>query len=356
MGTRRDVLAGGAALAAVAAMPAMAAVPSSSSMRPKSPLGSSQTALSQYLRNLRGGNDRNAKIDPVTVVDHVRSLGGGGVQFTVPPGSDLKRLRRQLDRHGMFIQGDIRLIDRPGDDTAAFEQGLKDYKALGADCARTVCFVGRRYETFKTLQEYKDWQANAIGVLDVCVPIADRIGLPLAMENHKDRVVDDQVEVLRKYSSPNLGACIDFGNNIAMCDNPVDVVTKLAPFAKAVHMKNMAVQNYADGFLLSEVLFEDGFLDIPAMWALVKKANPAIKPVHELITRDPLKVPVLTDQYWATWPDRSGKYLADTIRLVNANASKKPLPTVSDLSREAQLQAEADNNVKCFDWARTALA
>ena len=112
------------------------------------------------------------------------------------------------------------------------------------------------------------------------------------------------------------------------------------------------MQNYADGFLLSEVLFEDGFLDIPAMWAVLKKSNPKLLPMHELITRDPLKVPVLTDKYWVTWPDRSGKYLADTIRLVNANASKKPLPMISTLSARTQFQAEESNNIRCFEWAQ----
>ena len=248
------------------------------------------------------------------------------------------------------------LIDKPGDDTSAFEKGLRMYKELGAPCVRTVCFVGRRYETFNSLQDYKDWQATAIKELDACLPIAERVGIPLAMENHKDRAVDEEVEILRKYSSQHLGATVDFGNNIAMCDDPMDVVTKLAPYAKTTHMKNMAVQNYADGFLLSEVLFEDGFMDIPAMWAVLKKANPAIKPVHELITRDPLKVPVLTDKYWLTWPDRGGKFLADTIRLVNANQSKKPLPMISTLPPDAQAQAEESNNKACFSWARTALA
>jgi L-ribulose-5-phosphate 3-epimerase UlaE len=229
------------------------------------------------------------------------------------------------------------------------------YKELGAPCVRTVCFVGRRYETFSTLQQYKDWKANALAVLDVCVPIADKVGIPLAMENHKDRVVDEEVEVLKKYSSANFGALVDFGNNIAMCDDPMDVITKLAPYVKSCHMKNMAVQNYADGFLLSEVLFEDGFMDIPAMWAVLKKSNPKLQPMHELITRDPLKVPVLTDKYWVTWPDRSGKFLADTIRLVNANASKKALPVISTLTPEEQFQAEESNNIRCFDWARKAL-
>jgi sugar phosphate isomerase/epimerase len=347
MTTRRDVMLGGAALAASAAMPALAAEVSS-------PLGTSQTALGHYLRALRA--KAGGKIDPIEVVDYVHGLGGGGVQFTVPLDADLKKLRARLDKNRMFIQGDLDLLTRHLDDLPAFEQALKNYKALGADCVRVVCFVGRRYETFKSLQDYKDWQVTAIKSLDACLPIAERVGMPLAMENHKDRAVDEELTILEKYSSQHLGATVDFGNNIAMCDDPVDVVNKLAPYAKTTHMKNMAVQNYADGFLLSEVLFEDGFMDIPAMWAVLKKANPAIKPVHEMITRDPLKVPVLTDKYWTTWPDRPAKFLADTIRLVNANQSKKPLPIVSTLPPEAQALAEENNNRACFAWARTALA
>ena len=351
MTTRRDVMLGGAALAAASMMPAFAAD------RPKSPLGVAQTALGRYFRKQRGDNpNARGPADPIATVDYVRSLGGGGVQMAIPLDTDVKKLRARLERHQMFFEGDIRLLDKPTDDPARFEKELRMYKALGAPVVRTVCFVGRRYENFETLQQYKDWRANASAVLDVCVPIADKVGIPLAMENHKDRVVDEEVEVLKKYSSANFGALVDFGNNISMCDDPMEVIVKLAPYVKSCHMKNMAVQNYSDGFLLSEVLFEDGFLDIPALWAILKKSNPKLLPTHELITRDPLKVPVLTDKYWVTWPDRGGKYLADTIRLVNANASKKPLPIISTLSAEAQLQAEEDNNRRCFDWARTALA
>jgi sugar phosphate isomerase/epimerase len=337
-------------LGTAAIMPAFAAAE-----RPISPLGVAQTALGRYMRGLRARKPNGAEFDPIDVVEYVRSLGGGGIQFTVPLDVDLKRLRAHIEKRGMFFQGDIRLIAKPGDDTSAFEKGLRNYKELGADCVRTVCFVGRRYETFKTLQEYKDWRANALAVLDVCLPIAEKVGIPLAMENHKDRVVDEEVEVLRKYSSEHLGALVDLGNNIAMCDDPVEVVNKLAPFVKSCHLKNMGVQPYDVGFLLSEVLFEDGFMDIPAMWAVLRKANPALKPVHELITRDPLRVPVLTDSYWTTWPDRPAHYLADTLRLVRDNASKKSLPAIDALSPAQQLQTEADNNVKCFDWGRTHL-
>ena len=67
MTTRRDVMLGGAALAASAAMPTMAA-------DAPSPLGTSQTALGHYLRALRAKD--GGKIDPIEVVDYVHGLGG----------------------------------------------------------------------------------------------------------------------------------------------------------------------------------------------------------------------------------------------------------------------------------------
>src|SRR5882724_7602154 len=172
MATRRDVMMGGAALAAISAMPAFAADKTKSV--PQSGLGTSQTALGHYLRDLRAKG--GGKIDPIQVVDHVHGLGGGGVQFTVPLDADLKKLRARAEKNGMFIQGDLDLLTRHMNDLPAFEQALKNYKALGADCVRVVCFVGRRYETFSTLQQYKDWHVSAVNALDICLPIAERVG------------------------------------------------------------------------------------------------------------------------------------------------------------------------------------
>ncbi len=349
MTTRRDVMIGGAAMMAATAAPAFAA-----SQQPLSPLGTSKTALSIYLRRMRQAN--SGRIDGLKVIDYVRSLGGGGAQLALPLDTDVKALRAKLDGYGMFFQGDADLLTRHAKDLDAFEKLLRMYKALGADVVRAVSFVGRRYVTFKTLQEYKDWKVTAAKTLDVCLPVAEKVGIPLAIENHKDRVVDEEVEVLKKYSSEYLGANVDFGNNISMCDDPMDVIVKLAPYAKATHMKDMGVRSYAEGFHLSEVVFGDGFLDSLAMWKVLKKANPALKPVHEMITRDPLPIPVLTDSYWATWPHRGGVYLARTLRMVAANENKMPLPTISNLDADAQYEVAESNNIRCFDWGRKFLA
>ena len=57
-----------------------------------------------------------------------------------------------------------------------------------------------------------------------------------------------------------------------------------------------------------------------------------------MITRDPLKIPVLEDNYWATFDQVNGRELADTINLVNEHALTAELMQVSDLPGEKQLE------------------
>jgi len=66
----------------------------------------------------------------------------------------------------------------------------------------------------------------------------------------------------------------------------------------------MAVQEYEEGFLLSEVPLGEGFLDLKKMVAILQKANPTIQFNLEMITRDTLKIPCLTPKYWATMETR----------------------------------------------------
>jgi hypothetical protein len=111
-----------------------------------------------------------------------------------------------------------------------------------------------------------------------------------------------------------------------------------------------------DGFLLSEVLPGDGYLDLPRVIGMIQQARPKTRFTLEMITRDPLKVPCLGDKYWASFPDRNGIYLARTLRFVNAHKSSKPLPQVSQLTHEEQMRAEAQNVVACLRYAHENLA
>ena len=106
------------------------------------------------------------------------------------------------------------------------------------------------------------------------------------------------------------------------------------------------IDQYEDGFLLSEVPIGEGMLDIPKIVSMIEKARPKTRLTLEMITRDPLKVPAYTDKYWATLPHRNGVFLARMMRMVQAKKSK--LPVISGLSKEEQLKVEEQNVRKCL--------
>ena len=154
--------------------------------------------------------------------------------------------------------------------------------------------------------------------------------MPLAIENHKDWTADEMAALMKAKSSRWLGVCLDTGNNIALLDDPMATVEALAPYAVSTHVKDMGVAPYPDGFLLSEMPLGEGMLDMRRIVDTIRRARPETRLTLEMITRDPLKVPCLTDAYWATFPDRNGLYLARTLRMVHQSMPKEdqPLPVV----------------------------
>ena len=78
----------------------------------------------------------------------------------------------------------------------------------------------------------------------------------------------------------------------------------------------------------------------------------------EMITRDPLKIPVFTDKYWATFDDTysplPGRDLARVMEILQKNSAKS-LPKTSGLTPEAALKLEDDCINKSIAWAKANL-
>lgn len=317
-------------VAAAAAAPMLAA-----QERAKSKLGVATTCY-MTVRRFR---------DTLEFLEHCHSIGAAGIQtaLTSLEPAYLDKVERRLKDTGMFLEV---MTSLPKPDMSQFVAVTDAAKRLGALCVRAACLGGRRYETFASLEDWRKFVADSRAAVARAVPVVTAARVPLALENHKDWTVDEMVALLKSYSSEYLGACLDTGNNMSLLDDPMEVVERLAPWALSTHIKDMGVAEYADGFLLSEVVIGTGMLDIPKIIGVIQKARPRTKLTLEMITRDPLKVPVLTDKYWATFPDRNGVYLARTLRMVAAKKSK--LPEISGLSREEQLRVEEQNVRRCL--------
>jgi 3-oxoisoapionate decarboxylase len=294
--------------------------------------------------------------DTLEFLEHAGTLGFGGIQMPLSSREPeyIRKLRARADELGMYFEA---IAGLPGKDSArAFESTVAAAKEAGALAIRVDCLPGRRYENFTNLADWRKAVAQAHENIDIALRIVEKQQVPLAIENHKDFTADEMVALMKEHASRWLGVCLDTGNNIALLDDPMATVEALAPYAVSTHLKDMGVAPYPDGFLLSEMPLGDGMLDLRRIVDTIRRARPETHLMLEMITRDPLKVPCLTDAYWATFPERNGLYLARTLRMVRERGSKdRPLPVVSGLAREAQVQLEEDNVKKSLAYARERL-
>jgi sugar phosphate isomerase/epimerase len=294
--------------------------------------------------------------DPIRFLQFCRQRGAGGVQTPIPARDEgyAAGVRRFLDESGMWLEGSVRL-PRDRAEVGRFEADVRAAKAAGAGVLRTVMLAGRRYETFSTADEYRRFKQSSAESVALAAPVAARHRVRLAVENHKDYRSDELVELLRQVSSEYVGVTVDTGNNLALLEDPMETVEALAPFAFTVHLKDMAVEECPQGFLLSEVEFGRGFLDLPGITATLRKHRPDVRFNVEMATRDPLLIPCLTDRYWATFAELPGKTLARALSLVRSRTEGRPLPRVSALPPEERV-AKEDASVKaCLEYATTRL-
>ena len=97
--------------------------------------------------------------------------------------------------------------------------------------------------------------------------------------------------LMKRNSSEYAGVCLDTGNNISLLDDPYEVVESLAPYTLATHVKDMGLARSPEGFLLSEVVWGKGVLDMKRIVGAIATARPKTKLTLEMITRNPLSVP-----------------------------------------------------------------
>ena len=289
--------------------------------------------------------------DPLTFLKYCHSIGAGGLQCAIGKRDRAytKELRAFVEDNDLFIEDSVGLGGRVN--LERFEAGVISAKAAGARAIRGFC-GGRRYEQFDKRQQFDEFANRSWNNIESVAPIVEKYQIPLAIENHKDWRIGHMLKMLKKIDSEYVGVCIDTNNSFALLEDPMDLVEAYAPWAHAVHLKDMVVCEYEDGFLLADVAFGEGTLDLPRIVEIIRKARPGIKFSVEMSTRNPLKVPCLGEKYWATLGDVPGVNLARTLRYVRTHASDKDtLPNIDNLSVDEQVKLEDQNVKKCLRYA-----
>lgn len=319
-------------------------------------------AQGMKLRNMGGeppGFGHRSRAGGFDIVEHCRRLNLGAARFSLPsPDLDAARaLRKKLDGYGMRAIVSLPPPKAPGA-VDAYEASVKAVAELGAVTTQ-ASFTGRRYEEFDTFAAFKESFERHQRSVELAEPILRRHKVKLAIENHKGWRAAEHAAWIRRVGSEWVGACYDFGNNLSLCEDPAETLRLLAPLTIYVSFKDMAVEPYEEGFLLSEVALGEGMLDIPGMVKVLQAKDPDMIFALEMITRDPLKIPVHTRKYWTTFDDSysplPGRDLARMLEIVRTNPPKAPLTRTAGLSPADALRLEDQLIDRSIEYARSKL-
>jgi 3-oxoisoapionate decarboxylase len=156
---------------------------------------------------------------------------------------------------------------------AAYDAAVAAAREMGAVTTH-ASFTARRYEEFDSFEAFKtSFEAHKKSV-ERAEPILRKHKVKLAIKTHRGWRAAEHAAWVRQAGSEYVGVCYDFGNNIALCEDPAETYRLLAPLTIYVSFKDMAVAPYDDGFLLSEMALGEGMLDIPGMVKGLQQRDP----------------------------------------------------------------------------------
>jgi sugar phosphate isomerase/epimerase len=187
----------------------------------------------------------------------------------------LDQLRDQLDEYGferVWAWGHPNGL-RSGSDRVAAKDLVRHLgyaRAVGADVMR---IVGGSRRTRPA--SWADHKRRLGKMLRNLVGPAEKYGVVLALENHIDLTTDEMLELLTAINSPWLGVCLDTGNNLRLHENPLVTAERLAPWARATHVKDIGVLpgDPKEFAFWPSVPLGAGLVDIAKVIGFLKQAN-----------------------------------------------------------------------------------
>ncbi|MFT3717739.1 sugar phosphate isomerase/epimerase family protein [Pseudorhodoferax sp.] len=222
--------------------------------------------------------DPGSRMTVADFVERAHMLGVAGVSLEScflpnPSAEEITRLRTQLDDLNLER---VWAWGHPGGlQSGAAPQQLTDLMrhteiaaAVGAPVMR-VCCGGRRTRP-------ADWPAHKAALLpllrEACAH-AEQHGVVLAIENHIDFLADELVELIETIGSSWLGVCLDTANNLRMLEDPAIAIEKLAPYARATHIKDVTAHrgNPREFAFWPSVPLGRGLIDLPHAFTALRR-------------------------------------------------------------------------------------
>lgn len=187
--------------------------------------------------------------------------------------------------------------------------------ALGSPVLRCLLGANADRYTEAPLREH------LAGVLATCRQVRQQaldLGIVLAIENHAGDLQGRELAALIEEAGPEyVGACIDPGNSVWVCEDPLVTLDYLAPYVVTSHVRDSAVWPHPRGAAAQWVAIGDGNIGIADWMRAYRERCPRAPLTLEVITGNPPRVlNYLDPEYWRGFPEMPAWELARFERLV----------------------------------------
>jgi sugar phosphate isomerase/epimerase len=191
--------------------------------------------------------------------------------------------------------------------------GLRLARALGSPVFR--CVLGTR-EDRKTPGGIEQRIEDTVKVCRAVRNQALDAGVKIAIENHAgDMQAWELITLVEAAGRDYVGVTYDSGNVTWTLEDPLDSLTRLAPYILCTHIRDSMVWETEDGARVAWTAIGEGCTDSRALFAKLAELCPGVAVHAEIISGFSVDFPYLKPEFWDAWPKARGADFARFLAL-----------------------------------------
>lgn len=235
-------------------------------------------------------------------------------KFVTTAGADAELLDRVHAQRLRLIADYGSILDQDAGQVQAF---LRTAAAAGAKTVRATLshlLCGDRRSLPAGWPSYFE---ALVQRLKEVLPIAEELGVVLAVENHQDVTSADLLDLFTESgSSPAFGITLDTGNPLAVAEDPVEFATRIGALIRHVHLKDYTVHRASNGYSLVRCAVGDGVIDFPAILRIVLGNGYPVLPSIEIAAQATRTIPIVESTWWEHHRPEQARHLVAALRTV----------------------------------------
>lgn len=221
----------------------------------------------------------------------------------------LAALRARLEACALTTVLDTDVVDVDG-----LAAALHIATALGASVVRTLASPVVEGARGGFVADWPAYLADVVERLRAVRPLAEQLGVTVAVENHQDLIADELLQLVAAVGGDHIGITFDPANAYIVAEDPFALLPRLAPYIRNLHLADVMVYPSREGWRLVRCALGEGDLNLRRLIELIDIHVPNVPCQIELASHTARHLRLLADTWWQNYPPRDVRAVLPALR------------------------------------------